>query len=303
MKGIGQLLLGLVSAAGISLLILSAFTLALLEGGTEVAGPAALPEVSPTAPPPSTLPAQSGTPRPLADTPTPSVITATQGSSCPPPPDDWVIYTVQPGDTLESIATRAGVTSERVLEVNCLPFSQLVADMQIYLPFITPTNTAPVLLPTVLPTATVGPCLPPRNWVIYIVRDGDTLFSLGRAFGVTVFQLKVGNCLSSDLIYAGQRLYVPNVPTITPTEPRRPTETPEPSSTNTLQPKPDDPTSTHTPTATYTPTLEPKVTDTGTPTPTPTSSLTSTATPTPTPPPPTATETDPAVELPETPGS
>lgn len=299
MKGIGQLLLGLVSAAGISLLILSAFSLALLEGGTEVAGPAPLPEVSPTAAASATLPAKSGTPQSPVSSPTSSVITATQISSCPPPPDSWVIYTVQPGDTLESIATRAGVTSDQVLKVNCLPFSQLVADMQIYLPFTAPTSTAPVPLPTAPPTATVGPCLPPGNWVIYIVRFGDTLFSLGRAFGVTTFQLQVNNCLTSDRIYAGQRLYVPNVPTITPTEARRPTDTPEPSSTNTLQPKPDNPTSTVTPTATNTPTLAPKPTETGTPTPTPTSTLTSTATPTP--PPTTATETAPAVELSGTP--
>lgn len=301
MKGIGQLLLGLVSAAGISLLILSAFSLALLEGATEVAGPVPLPEVSPTAPPPTALPAQSGTPQSPASSPTPSVITATQVSSCPPPPAGWVIYTVQPGDTLEAIATRAGVTAEQVLEVNCLPFSQLVADMQIYLKFTAPTNTAPVPLPTAPPTATISPCQPPSNWVIYIVRFGDTLFSLGRAFGVTTFQLQVNNCLPSDRIYAGQRLYVPNVPTITPTEARRPTETPEPSSTNTLQPEPADPTSTFTPTATHTPTLAPKATDTGTPTPTPTSTLTSTSTATPEPP--TATQTAPALELSETPGS
>lgn len=302
MKSIGQLLLGLVSAVGMSLLILSAFSLALLEGGTEVAGPAPLPEISPTAPAPATLPAQSGTPQSPASSPTSSVITATQVSSCAPPPEGWVIYTVQPGDTLEALAARAGVTPERVLEVNCLPFSQLVADMEIYLPFVAPTSTAPVPLPTAPPTATVGPCLPPGNWVVYIVRSGDTLFSLARAFGVTVFQLQVNNCLPSDRIYAGQRLYVPNVPTITPTETRRPTDTPEPSSTNTLQPKPDDPTSTFTPTATNTPTLAPKVTNTGTPTQTLAPTSTPTATPT-TPAPPTATETAPAVELSETPGS
>ncbi len=278
MKSLGQLLMGLFSAAGVSLLILSAFSLALLEGGTAISGPAPLPEVSPTLPPPATRPVQGST----ASTSTaPAVITATLSiSSCPPPPAGWVTYTVQPGETLETIAARAGVAVERVLTVNCLPFSQVVANMQIYLPFAAPTNTVPAPLPTAPPTATVGPCLPPAAWVIYNVRSGDTLFSLGRAYGVTAFQLQVNNCLPSDRIYAGQRLYVPNVPTITPPATNIPTEHPEPSSTNTLQPKPEEPTITEpapTATATASATATPEPTATETPQPSATNDATAPA--------------------------
>lgn len=280
MKIIGQLLMGLFSAVGVSLLILSAFSLSLLEGGTAVSGPALLPEVSPTAGPEATRPAPGET---LIPTRTAAVMTATQASSCPPPPIGWVIYTVQPGETLESIADRAGVTPEKVRDVNCLPFSQVVADMQIYLPFTAPTDTVPAPLPTAPPTATVGPCLPPPSWTVYIVRMGDTLFSLGRAYGVTAFQLQVSNCLPSDRIYAGQRLYVPNVPTITPPATRSPSQTPEPSSTNTVQPKPEEPTSTI-PAPTNTDTATPEPTATDTPIPTDTSI-------------PTATNTAPAVDV------
>lgn len=264
MKSLGQLLMGLFSAVGVSLLILSAFSLALLEGGTAVSGPAPLPEVSPTTQPsPATIQTQGGT---VSTSTAPAVVTATKSvSSCPPPPAGWVTYTVQPGETLEAIAARAGVAVERVLTVNCLPFSQLVANMQIYLPFAAPTNTVPAPLPTAPPTATVGPCLPPAGWIIYTVRSGDTLFSLGRAYGVTAFQLQVNNCLPSDRIYAGQRLYVPNVPTVTPTSTRMPTETPEPSSTNTLEPKPDEPTSTE-PATTATTTVPATATSTSEPT-------------------------------------
>ena len=45
--------------------------------------------------------------------------------------------------------------------------------------------------------------------VRYRVRSGDSLWSIARAHGITVAQLKLANDLTSNRIYAGQRLDVP----------------------------------------------------------------------------------------------
>lgn len=79
---------------------------------------------------------------------------------------------------------------------------------------VTATQT-PSVTPTDTPTPTV--CTPPAGWVIYIVQSGDNLYRIGRATGASVEQLKRANCLISDLIYPGQRLYVPRPPD-TPTD-------------------------------------------------------------------------------------
>jgi len=39
--------------------------------------------------------------------------------------------------------------------------------------------------------------------------EGNTLYSLGRRYGTDVDTLKLVNCLNTDTIFIGQRLYVP----------------------------------------------------------------------------------------------
>ncbi|MBN1668605.1 MAG: LysM peptidoglycan-binding domain-containing protein [Anaerolineales bacterium] len=98
--------------------------------------------------------------------------------------------------------------------------------------------------PTVQPSAsaTVPACGAPPGWVIYIVQPGDTLYGISLLFGVSIAELQNANCLASVYVYSGQRLYVPNVPTITSPA----TQTSTASSA---------PTSTHTAAATLTPTV------------------------------------------------
>ena len=55
----------------------------------------------------------------------------------------------------------------------------------------------------VLPTTTPG------AQTLYVVRAGDTLFSIARRFGVTVQAIMVANNLTSYNIRAGQQLYIP----------------------------------------------------------------------------------------------
>jgi LysM repeat protein len=123
------------------------------------------------------------------------------------------------------------------------------------------------------PKPTKIKCGPPPGWVIYVVRYGDTLYSLGLAFGVSVRQLQTANCMgSSTLIRTGQNMWVPNVPTRTPSpapahtrtptqvpSPTTPSDTPQPSATPTL---PHTPTGTAIPSDTAVPTSTDVPTDT-----------------------------------------
>jgi LysM repeat protein len=120
------------------------------------------------------------------------------------PPSGWIQVTALSGDTVYSLAQRYKTTAENLNAANCLTSAELPAGMALYVP--------PV------PTVTVIPCGPPAGWVRnYIVRRGDTLSSIARLYNTTYPRLQVANCMgSSTTIYAGQRLWVPNIPIRTP---------------------------------------------------------------------------------------
>lgn len=137
-------------------------------------------------------------------------VTFTPPPNCPPP-SGAIAVEVRPGDTLESLAEAYETTVAALMQANCMVFTTLQPGMILYIP---PTTVAIVVIH---PSATAYPCGAPWGWVTYIVQSGDTLSSLSRAFGVSISELQNANCLgSSVLIYAGQALNVPNVPTLTP---------------------------------------------------------------------------------------
>jgi LysM repeat protein len=87
----------------------------------------------------------------------------------------------------------------------------------------TPTGTPPTATPTPTPT----PTLQPGQTVIYVVRSGDTLYSIARRFGTTVQAVaQINNVSNPSRIYVGQRLLIPRGANVTPVPP-----TPPPSST------------------------------------------------------------------------
>ena len=111
------------------------------------------------------------------------------------------------------LAQRYKTTAENLNAANCLTSAELPAGLSLYVPSV--------------PTVTVIPCGPPAGWVRnYVVQRGDTLFSIALSYNITYPQLQRGNCMgSSTTIYAGQRLWVPNVPRI-PTRTPVPTDAP-----------------------------------------------------------------------------
>jgi LCP family protein required for cell wall assembly len=56
---------------------------------------------------------------------------------------------------------------------------------------------------------TPPPCVPPDDWIVHSVQEGDTLYSLAERFETDVDTLQLVNCLASDIILIDQALYVP----------------------------------------------------------------------------------------------
>jgi len=102
---------------------------------TQKPSPTVTPSPSPTSRP--TLPAQAQ--------PSPTSCVASQ-------PQGWVVYRVQPGDNLSTLAATTGTTLERLTEVNCLTDRSLIVTGQhLYLPVVpqaNPTQASPQVRPT-----------------------------------------------------------------------------------------------------------------------------------------------------------
>lgn len=255
MQSLRQLGIGVIIAIVSVILVVGGIMLALAESlpapSTPTQIPATLPQSFPT-PTITASPIQSETPtatQTVTVLPTDTLLAATT-TPCSPP-IGWVRIIAGAGDTIYSVAQRYKTTAENLSAANCLLSADLPAGYALYVP--------PV------PTVTVIPCGPPIGWVrTHIVQRGDTLFRIALSYGTTYPQLQRANCMgSSTIIYAGQRLWVPNVPTRTPI-PGTTTIPDFPTSTNTSLPIPTTvtPSSTLPPTETFTVTPSPTATPT-----------------------------------------
>ena len=247
MRNLRQALWGIALALVSIFLILGGFVLSFAESGLTRPVDTPTPSITPTW--------QPFTPEAASSTPLPPTLTPSQPpppTNCPPP-SGWLAYLVQPGDTLEKVATVYQTSVDSLVQANCLLTRDLMAGVYIYVP--------------PLPTQTPIPCGPPPGWIVYVVQTGDTLYHLSQAYGISVTELQNANCMSGTLLRLGQRLYVPPWATLVPS----PTFSNPPAITNTP---------TGTPTATSTPPATPTDTATATDTTVPTDTELPTATPT-----------------------
>ena len=260
----GGLLLGLLSVV----IIIGAMSLALAEENAPQPTTSPLPTLTPfilpslTSPVTESVPAVSATSIPVTATLASLAAPAATYTSSPipptacTPPSGWILVMIQSGDTLDSIAYRHHTTTGALISANCLASTNLQPGYGIYAPPI------PVYTPFV--------CHAPYGWVQYTVIPGDTLYHISQLYRITVTDLKHANCLVSDFIAVGQRLWVPNTFTSTPpaTIINIEFDTVTPELTNTSTPTATA-TSTPTATATSTPTATPTATGTATTTNTP----------------------------------
>lgn len=194
-------------------------------------------------------------------------------------PEGWLLYTVQPGETLASLAAGTETGAAELAAANCLPDGQLAAGMQILVPR----------------QPTVTQCGPPQWWVRYQVRPGDTLGALAVNRGTTVDEILRANCRDTLDLVAGQLIFLPPGFTAGPASP-----VPQPSLTP-LPPPTEVPTLVVLPTATDRPQPPPPPTPTQPVVePPPTEAPTASPPPLPTDPPPTQTPQPPPTEPPPT---
>lgn len=224
---IGGALKGILIASIASLIVLGSILISL----NEARHPAAINQptlpievtlATPLPPLPTLTPSSTIPPSP---TPTPSTTPSLSPTACSPPAD-WVEYQAQEGDKLRALARRLQIDPQVLLSGNCTEKLVLEPGMTILIP------------PSQLPTAVA--CHLATGWFWYVIRHGDTLFSLARSINSSVSLIMNGNCFTTDKIYAGQaillpRLPPPSLPTATPTMKPLPTDTPLPP-TNTVGP-------------------------------------------------------------------
>ena len=125
-------------------------------------------------------------------------------------------YTVQPGDTLYSIARRYSTTVDAIAQASGILNPSYIYVGQV---LCIPSGWAPPLL-------TGG---------YYTVQRGDSLYSIALRYGTSVWAIAMANNISNpSLIYPGQVLLIPGLappPPPPPPPPPAPTPTPTPTPT------------------------------------------------------------------------
>ncbi len=194
---------GLVSA----LLVVGGLSLALAESYTA-------PAPTPTAILPTV--AQTLTPTPVGPTALPTQTPLPTSTPLPPtncpPPSGWILISVQPYETLQDLANRFRVSPAQLAQANCLYSNNLEPGFNLYVPRLPSQPSFPVH-----PNVPNVSCTAPFGWVRgYVVRPGDTLFSVAAMYHTNVYELQRANCLFTTQIVPGNILWVPNVPSATP---------------------------------------------------------------------------------------
>lgn len=106
------------------------------------------------------------------------------------PIGNYTEYVVKSGDTLYSIGRRYGYTIQELIDYNNLESAILSIGQVINIP-------------------TVSPDLEQTDYIEYTVKSGDSLYSIGRNYGVSAQELIDYNNLSSNLLSIGQTIKIP----------------------------------------------------------------------------------------------
>ncbi len=122
-------------------------------------------------------------------------------------------YIVQPGDDLEHIARRYGITVQALAQLNGIVNPNSVVIGQV-LVVPGPGNNYPggTVAPTIIPTRPGQPGQPaqPGGQRTHVVQAGENLFRIALRYGVTLDALMRANGITNpNLIYVGQVLRIP----------------------------------------------------------------------------------------------
>lgn len=100
------------------------------------------------------------------------------------------IYTVKAGDTLYSIANKFNISVDALKQANNLTSNILSIGQQLKIPETPPTNINP-------------------EYLEYVVKSGDSLWSIANRYNTSVNEIRELNELSSDVLQIGQVLLIP----------------------------------------------------------------------------------------------
>ena len=103
------------------------------------------------------------------------------------PEEKYIIYTIQKGDSLWQISRKFNVTIPEILELNNLTTINLQIGDKLKIPV---TDDTP-------------------SQKIYIVKSGDTLWSIAKEYNISISELKDANNLETNLLSVGQQLIIP----------------------------------------------------------------------------------------------
>lgn len=212
-------------------------------GTTRTTAPAVEP------PPPPAMPANTARTSPVRPTPTfqppINVPTAPTGIDTAGAKS----YTIRSGDSLSKIASRCGVTTREIQELNGItnPNKIRIGQKLILPPYAkVPTGTSSAPPPSTPPvTAPTGPVSASGD--SYVIQKGDSLSKIAAKFGVTTAALQSLNGISNpNRIRIGQKLSIPSAgsgattppPPVTPETP--PIELPGAPTTPEIPAAPDD---------------------------------------------------------------
>ena len=109
---------------------------------------------------------------------------------------DYTIYTVKSGDTLYGIANRYNITMQELMEFNNLGSTLLSIGQTLKIPVAIEEDI-------------------PLNGTTYIVKSGDSLYSIARKYNTTVSDLMSYNNLTSNLLSIGQTIRIPDTNEVT----------------------------------------------------------------------------------------
>ncbi|WP_162261588.1 LysM peptidoglycan-binding domain-containing protein, partial [Liquorilactobacillus mali] len=107
--------------------------------------------------------------------------------------------TVKSGDSLWAIATKYGLTVNKLKELNSLSTNTIYIGQSLKVSNKSTTTSS---------TTNSSSSSTSSDKKTYTVKSGDSLWQLAVKYNTTVTQIKSANHLSSDIIYVGQILTI-----------------------------------------------------------------------------------------------
>lgn len=116
---------------------------------------------------------------------------------------NFVMYTVKAGDSLYSIAQKYGTTVDKIKADNKLSSNTLSIGQVLMIE----DNTSGTIVEECFGEDEVLE----ENYIVYIVKSGDNLYSIARKYNTTVSEIKSLNNLTTNNLRIGQELKIPSV--------------------------------------------------------------------------------------------